>query len=59
MRKYAVWWRSGYYQPMQMDYFHSSYRAGSKANREDAMRYLKRRYSDIYEIEDIKLEVER
>ena len=42
-----------------MDYFHSSYRAGSKANREDAMRYLKGRYSDIYEIDDIKLEVER
>ena len=30
-----------------------------KADREDAMRYLKRRYSDIYEIDDIKLEVER
>ena len=44
VREYVVLWYPSYWGPIQENRFTSTYRAGSKANLEDAEHYLKQHY---------------
>lgn len=61
VREYVVLWYPGYWEPIQEDRFTSTYRAGSKANLEEAMSYLKRcyGYKRYIEIDQIYLANDR
>lgn len=61
VREYVVLWYPSYWGPIQEDRFTSTYRAGSKANLEEAMSYLKRcyGYKRYIEIDQIYLANDR